>query len=286
VWGFNGSNRKKEREKRKGLSSTVLRNSTNYALIFRYVCRKQISKTRHFAVEYSNIKYPRNSGDIAYLSLHSAMNVKRLTQNTRPTYIAKNRSAQLAADNDEYRTAVSLACSSQSVATIGSHNISHINELYTQPVPPRNHQQPTPYASSQPFSLPGNICKTILHAAKNKGAGINVDTIDLFTTLVKSSIPTVKPDLHFIFDLIYQNKLPQCIKRYFLTSTYSVSTRTPTTQPQTPPPRHPNSNPTPHCKPRRPRDKLSSHIPPPPIQLCSRCTQRKQLSGKGNATID
>jgi hypothetical protein len=110
---------------------------------------------------------------------------------------------------------VSLACSSQSVATIGSHNISHINKLYTQPVPPRNHQQPTPSASSQPFSLPGDICKTILHAAKNKGAGINADTIDLFTTLVKSSIPTVKPDLHFIFDLIYQNKLPECIKRYF-----------------------------------------------------------------------
>jgi hypothetical protein len=68
------------------------------------------------------------SGDIAYL-FNSAMNVKRLTQNTRPAYIGKNRSAQLAADNDEYRTAVSLACSSQSIATIGSHNISHINKL-------------------------------------------------------------------------------------------------------------------------------------------------------------
>ena len=174
------------------------------------------------------------SGDIAYL-FNSAMNVKRLTQNTRPAYIGKNRSAQLAANNDEYRTAVSLACSSQSIATIGSHNISHINKLYTQPVPPRNHQQPTPSAPSQQFSLPGDICKTILHAAKNKGAGINADTIDLFTTLVKSSIPTVKPDLHFIFDLIYQNKLPECIKRYFTDVSYSVSTRTPTTQPNSAP---------------------------------------------------
>jgi hypothetical protein len=175
------------------------------------------------------------SGDIAYL-FNSAMNVKRLTQNTRPAYIGKNRSAQLAADNDEYRTAVLLACSSQSVATIGSHNISHINKLYTQPVPPRNHQQPTPSRSSQPFSLPGNICKTILHAAKNKGAGINADIIDLFTTLVKSSIPTVKPDLHFIFDLIYtKNNYHNASNVILLTSTYSVSTRTPTTQPNSAP---------------------------------------------------
>jgi hypothetical protein len=154
------------------------------------------------------------SGDIAYL-FNSAMRLQCLTQNTHPAYIGKNRSAQLAADNDEYRTAVPLACSSQSIATIGSHNISNVNKLYTQPVPPQNHPCSTPSTPSQPFSLPGNICKTILHAAKNKGAGINADSIDLFTTLVKCPIPTAKPDLHFIFDLIYQNKLPQCIKCYF-----------------------------------------------------------------------
>ena len=72
------------------------------------------------------------SGDVTYL-FNSAMNVKRLTQNTRPAYIGKSCSAQLAAGNDEYHTAVSL-CSSQSVAIIGSHNlwhnISHINKLY------------------------------------------------------------------------------------------------------------------------------------------------------------
>jgi len=153
-------------------------------------------------------------GDIAYL-FNLAMNVQRLTQNTHPTYIGKNCSAQLAADNNEYRTAVSLACSSKSIATIGFHNISHVNKLYTQPVPPQSHQHPTTSTSSQPFSLPGDICKTILHVTKNKEAGINADTINLFTILVKFSIPTVKPDLHFIFNLIYQNKLPQCTKRYF-----------------------------------------------------------------------
>jgi hypothetical protein len=102
-----------------------------------------------------------SSGDIAYL-FNSAMNVQWLTQNTHPAYIGKNRSSQLAAEKDEYHTAVSLACSSQSIATIGSHNISHVNKLYTQPVHPRNHQLPTPSASSQPFSLSGDICKTIL----------------------------------------------------------------------------------------------------------------------------
>ena len=146
------------------------------------------------------------SGDIAYL-FNSALPVQRLTQNTHPTYIGKNCSAQLSANSDEYRTA--------SIATIGSHKISHINKLYTQLVPPQNHPCTTPSTPSQPFSLPDDICKTILHAVKNKGVGINADSINLFTTLVKCPIPTIKPDPHFIFDLIYRNKLLQCIKGYF-----------------------------------------------------------------------
>jgi len=51
--------------------------------------------------------------------------------------------------------------------------------------------------------------------SQNKGAGINTDSIDLFKELIKQPIPSIKPDLHYIFDLIYQNKLPQSIKRYF-----------------------------------------------------------------------
>jgi ribosomal protein L31 len=45
-------------------------------------------------------------GDIAFL-FHSAMQVCRLKQNSHPTYTGQNRSAQQAADNDEYQTAVS-----------------------------------------------------------------------------------------------------------------------------------------------------------------------------------
>ncbi len=143
------------------------------------------------------------------------MQVRRLTQNTRPTASIGNRTAQRAADNDDNRTAILLACSSQSIATIGPSNISHVNKLYTQPVPPRNHPPPPATPPHQPFSLLGDICNTILHAAKNKGAGVNADSIDLFTTLVKSKITTIKHDLQFIFDLIYQNKLLQPIKHYF-----------------------------------------------------------------------
>jgi hypothetical protein len=144
------------------------------------------------------------------------MQVQRLTQNTRPAYIGKNRSAQLAANDDQYRAAVGLACSSQSIATIGPHNISHVHKFYTPPVPPRNHPRPPPSSPHQPFSLPGDICNTILHAAKNKGAGINADSIDLFRDLLKHPTPSIKTDLHYIFDLIYQNILPQPIKRYFI----------------------------------------------------------------------
>ncbi len=170
------------------------------------------------------------SGDIAYL-YHSPMQFRRLTQNTRPTASTGNRTAQRAADNDDYRTAISLACSSQSIATIDPSNISHVNKLYTQPVPSRNHPPPPATPPHQPYSLPGDICNTILHAAKNKGAGVNADSIDLFTTLVKSKITTIKHDLHFTFNLIYQNKLPQPIKRYFTDVYLFCLTRTPTTPP-------------------------------------------------------
>jgi hypothetical protein len=154
------------------------------------------------------------SGDIAYL-FHSAMAVKRQTQNTRQSNHSLNRSAQLAADNDDYRTAVARACTTQSVATIGTSNIQHVHKLYTEPVPDRGYTHPAQIQAHQSYTLPGDICRTIKIAAKNKGTGVNSDSIDLLTLLVKSKIPTVKEDLRFIFDLIFQNKLPDKIRHYF-----------------------------------------------------------------------
>jgi hypothetical protein len=143
------------------------------------------------------------------------MQVKCLTQNSRSTYTGNNRCAQCPANTDYYSIAVALACSSQAIATIGPGNILHVNKLYTPPVPDRGHPNPNSATPHQPYSLTGDICHTILHSKENKGAGINSDSINLFTTLVKSTIPSAKPDLRFIFNTIYQNNLPDMIKCYF-----------------------------------------------------------------------
>jgi hypothetical protein len=153
-------------------------------------------------------------GGIAFL-FHSAMQVRRLKQNSRPTYTRQNCSDQQAADNDEYRTAVSRACALQSIATIGPTNLTHVKKLYTPTVPLLGYPHPSSFPNHQTYSLPGNICDTIQHAARNKGAGVNTDSIDLFSSLLNCTIPTVTDDLQFVFNLIYKNSLPDNIKRYF-----------------------------------------------------------------------
>jgi hypothetical protein len=154
------------------------------------------------------------SGDIQYL-FESAMQVQRLTQNSCSTHGGQDHSTQRAADCDEYRTAVSRACHSQSIATIGRDNIMHVKKLYTSSVPDLGYPDPNTIPNHQQYSLVGDICDTILHAAKNKGTGVNADSIDLFTSLVKCNIPTVKQDLNFIFNQIYRNNIPPIITRYF-----------------------------------------------------------------------
>jgi hypothetical protein len=99
-------------------------------------------------------------GNIAYL-FHSAMQVCRLKQNSCPTYTGQKRSAQQAANNGEYQTAVSRACALQSIATIGPTNITHVKKLYTSTVPLLGYPQPSSFPSHQTYSLPGNICNTI-----------------------------------------------------------------------------------------------------------------------------
>ena len=154
------------------------------------------------------------SGDIAFL-FDSAMQVRRLKQNSSSTYINPHGSAQLAADNDDFRTAVARACASQSIATIDPQNILHVEKLYTQPVPPLGHPPPSSCTPHQSYCLPGDICDTIRHAAKNKGAGINADSIDIFTSLLKRPHPSTEDDIRFVFNLIYQNNLPESVKYYF-----------------------------------------------------------------------
>ena len=88
------------------------------------------------------------------------MRVKRLTQNSKPT-TSPSRCAQRAADSDDYRTAVARACSSQTIATIGPDNITHVDKLYTPPVPDRLHPEPSLHIPHQDYTLPGDICHTI-----------------------------------------------------------------------------------------------------------------------------
>jgi hypothetical protein len=158
------------------------------------------------------------------------MRVRRISQNSKSTSTS-HRCAQRATDSDNYRTAVSRACKSHTVATIGPHNITHVNRRYTQPVPDRDHPPHDTTNPHQRYSLPGNICDTILSSKKNKGAGISSDSIDLLITLVRKATPQLKLNLHFIFEKIYQTIFRQTSHNTSPTSTSSASTRT---QPTTP----------------------------------------------------
>jgi hypothetical protein len=169
-------------------------------------------------------------GDIAFL-FQSAMAVKRHTQNTRPSaHHSMNRSAQLAADNDDYRTAVARACTSQTVASIGPSNITHVHKLYTDPVPDRGYTHPARIPQHQRYPLPGDICRTIKIAAKNKGTGVNSDSINQLTLLVKSKIPTVKDDLRFSLTLFSKTTYPPKYGDTSRTSTSSAYTSPQRTQ--------------------------------------------------------
>jgi hypothetical protein len=95
---------------------------------------------------------------------------------------------------------------------IDNSNINIVKKLYTQPVPAQGHPPPPP---SSPYTLPGNICTTILHASRNKGAGVNADLINIFIDLVQAKLPSASKNLNFIFQQIYQNDPPPPIKHYF-----------------------------------------------------------------------
>ncbi len=128
------------------------------------------------------------SGDIEYL-FTSAIQSKRLTQNSRSTYTGNSRCIQCAANTNDYSTAVALACFSQSTATIGPNNILHVNKLYTPPVPNRGHPDPNSATPHQSYSLTGDICHNIFHSKKNKGAGINSNSISSSPLLSKAPSP-------------------------------------------------------------------------------------------------
>jgi hypothetical protein len=51
--------------------------------------------------------------------------------------------------------------------------------------------------------MPGDVCANIRKGSKNKGAGVNTDSIDVFMDLVHLNIAEVNDDIQQLFDLVY-----------------------------------------------------------------------------------
>jgi hypothetical protein len=151
-------------------------------------------------------------GDIEFV-YSSAMECSHHSQHTTHTSTTFNNTAQSATNSDQFHTAIAHATPSTSIAVIDNSNINIVRKLYTPPI--LQQQFPPCPPTSQQYSLPGDICDTIRHASKHKGAGVNADSIDLFINLVEVKLPHIPDHLNFIFNQIYQNNLPQPIQHYF-----------------------------------------------------------------------
>ncbi len=135
-----------------------------------------------------------------------------------PTSRRGKSAAQIAADSDNYCTAIARACTFNKIATITDSNMSIVDGLYPKPVPPLLHG-PTHSQPIQDLHLLGNIFETIKQSGKNKGTGLLVDSIDTFISLIKKTNPSINSNLLHLFTIVYWGeKAP--IMRHFFTDTY------------------------------------------------------------------
>lgn len=148
---------------------------------------------------------------------HGAFSIKSRDTTKKPPHDNGNRAAQIAADEDNYHTAIQRICATNPVATININNINIVEGLYSDPVP--NRPFPPYDAPIQTHHLPGDICNTIRHAAKNKGSGINADSIDAFIHLVRMNDETINKNITSLFNIIYQGRIPIQARKFF-TDTY------------------------------------------------------------------
>jgi hypothetical protein len=156
------------------------------------------------------------SGDIEPL-FTTAFAIRNRNTHKKPPHNNGNRAAQMAADSDNYRTAITRLNTSTPIAIIDDHNKATLQELYTNPVPTRtfpHHPQPI-----QTHHLLGDVCHTIKHAPKNKGTGLNADSIDIFTSLTKLNDNKINDTIRALFDIVYQGQVPNIAKKFF-TDTY------------------------------------------------------------------
>lgn len=128
-----------------------------------------------------------------------------------------NRPAQAAADSDNWRTANARFTNKLGGAPIGDGNFHTVDGLYLQGTPSTS--TPRPRQPLHLHHMPGRICDTIRRRAKNKAAGVNADSLDVFTSLVKKNISEVNADIEAIFDLVFTGAIPRSFQRYF-TDTY------------------------------------------------------------------
>ena len=156
-------------------------------------------------------------GNIEKLLNDAEFNTNWNPSSPRPSYRTGNSAAQIAADEDNYRTAITRACTFNKIATITNENQPIVEKLY----PSRRDalQETTPPTNTNTLHLPGNICDTIRKANRNKGTGVFSDSIDAFIHLVKQDIPSTNANIQELFNLIYQGKIPHAA-RHFFTDTY------------------------------------------------------------------
>ena len=156
------------------------------------------------------------SGNIEQLFKDAFAIHSRSTHNP-PPHNDGNRAAQLAANADNFRTAIARLNSTNPIAVITKNNISTVKKLYSNPVPHRTFSAPP--IPIQQHHLPGDICNTIRRAPKHKGTGINADSIDIFSALVKLKDNHINHTIQDLFTLIYHGQIPTIAKKFF-TDTY------------------------------------------------------------------
>jgi hypothetical protein len=157
-------------------------------------------------------------GNIEHLLSQTLTNTNWNDTNPRPTERTGNKAAQLAADSDNYRTAMTRACTFNKIATINDSNMPIVNKLYPDPIPDQHHTS-THHVKIQDLSLPGDICQTIRNSKRKKGTGLLSDSINSFIELVKLNDIIINQNLQRIFMLVYQGQIPTTA-RHFFTDTY------------------------------------------------------------------
>ncbi len=157
-------------------------------------------------------------GHVNSLLLSTKYNSNWNTTTPQPVSRRGDSAVQIAADSNNYCTAIARACTFGKIATINDSNMSIVNELYPIPVLPLLHG-PTHPQPILDVHLLGNICKTIKQSGKNKGTGFLADSIYTLISLIKKNNPSINNNLQSLFTIVYWGEIPP-IMCHFFTNTY------------------------------------------------------------------